>query len=229
MHRRTLGLIAGVGLAAMACKDSTSVGDLNNVSSQAIAGGLNKNLNGLLVTGQINSTRGDLDSRYIVFSETMARDFYRLDNAESRYITETIGGPADFSGFLGGGAFSQFYVTVRAGNTILNAIPKASRPHARRSVGDEGSGAHVQRARTLPRDRTARLARHRDRREPPDRGATGGVRLQAERAGLDLGVARQRGDGSCRWWDGVPIQAARWLLVERRFNTPASSCESTAP
>ncbi len=126
MHRRTLGLIAGVGLAAMGCKDSTSVGDLNNVSAEAIAGGLNSSSNGLLVTGQINSTRGDLDSRYIVFSETMARDFYRLDNAENRYITETIGGPADYSGFLGGGAFSQFYVTVRAGNTILNALPTAT-------------------------------------------------------------------------------------------------------
>jgi len=109
----------------MGCKDSTSVGDLNNVSAEALSGGLNRNSNGLLVTGQLNSTRGDLDSRYIVFSESMARDFYRLDNAENRYITETIGGPADYSGFLGGGAFSQFYVTVRAGNTILNAIDKA--------------------------------------------------------------------------------------------------------
>ena len=126
MLRRTLGLIAGVGIAAMGCKDSTSVGDLNNVSAEALAGGLTKSSEGLLATGQINSTRGDLDSRYLVFSETMARDFYRLDNAESRYITETIGGPADYSGFLGGGAFSQFYVTVRAGNTILNAIDKAA-------------------------------------------------------------------------------------------------------
>jgi len=126
MHRRTLGLIAGVGLAAMGCKDSTSVGDLNNVSADALSAGLNRNSTALLVTGQINSTRGDLDSRYIVFSETMARDFYRLDNAENRYITETIGGPADYSGFLGGGAFSQFYVTVRSGNTILGLIDKAT-------------------------------------------------------------------------------------------------------
>jgi starch-binding outer membrane protein, SusD/RagB family len=125
MLRRTLGLIAGVGIAAMGCKDSTSVTDLNNVSAEALAGGLTKSSAGLLATGQVNSTRGDLDSRYLVFSETMARDFYRLDNAENRYITETIGGPADFSGFLGGGAFSQFYVTVRAGNTILNAIDNA--------------------------------------------------------------------------------------------------------
>jgi hypothetical protein len=125
MLRRTLGLIAGIGIAAMGCKDSTSVTDLNNVSAEALSGGLTRSSTGLLATGQINSTRGDLDSRYLVFSETMARDFYRLDNAENRYITETIGGPADFSGFLGGGAFSQFYVTVRAGNTILNAIDNA--------------------------------------------------------------------------------------------------------
>ena len=125
MHRRTLGIIVGTCVAAAACRDSTSVIDLNNVSAEALAGGLTKSSTGLLAIGQINSTRGDLDSRYIVFSETMARDFYRLDNAENRYITEILGGPADYSGFLGGGAFSQFYVTVRAGNTILNALPTA--------------------------------------------------------------------------------------------------------
>jgi hypothetical protein len=125
MHRRTLGIIVGTCVAAAACRDSTSVIDLNNVSAEALAGGLTRSSTGLLALGQINSTRGDLDSRYIVFSETMARDFYRLDNAENRYITEILGGPADYSGFLGGGAFSQFYVTVRAGNTILNALPTA--------------------------------------------------------------------------------------------------------
>jgi hypothetical protein len=102
------------------------VTDLNNVSAEALAGGLTRSSTQLLVTGLVNSTRGDQDSRYIVFSETMARDFYRLDNAENRYISETLGGPADYSGFLGGGAFTQFYVTVRAGNTILNALPSAA-------------------------------------------------------------------------------------------------------
>src|SRR6478736_701024 len=127
MHRRTLGLIAGVGLAAMGCKDSTSVGDLNNVSAEALSGGLTRSSNGLLATGQINSTRGDLDSRYIVFSETMARDFYRLDNAENRYITELIGpSPADYSAFTGGGAFTNMYVTIRAANTLLDGLANAS-------------------------------------------------------------------------------------------------------
>lgn len=125
MLRRTLWLIGGASLAIVACKDSTSVTDLNNVSAEALAGGLTRASTQLLATGLLNSTRGDLDSRYLVFSETMARDFYRLDNAENRYITETLGGPADYSGFLGGGAFSQFYVTVRAGNTIVNALGSA--------------------------------------------------------------------------------------------------------
>src|SRR6476660_10522768 len=103
MNKRLLALVAGVGFAAFACKDSTGVGDLNNVSAEALSGGLTRSSTGLLVTGLLNSTRGDLDSRYIVFSETMARDFYRLDNAENRYITELIGSPADYSAFTGAG------------------------------------------------------------------------------------------------------------------------------
>src|SRR5258706_8354901 len=126
MHKRTLALIAGMGLAAMACKDSPSVTDLNNVSAEAVSGALTPASNQLLVTGLLNGIRGDLDGRYRVFGETLARDFYRLDNAENRYITETLGGLADYSGFLGGGAFSQFYFTVRAGNTVLNALPSAT-------------------------------------------------------------------------------------------------------
>jgi len=127
MHKRTLALIAGLGLAAAACKDSTSVTDLNNVSAEALASGLTKASTGLLVTGLLNSTRGDYDVRFLVFTQTMGRDLYRLDNAEPRYITELIGAnPADFTAFIGGGAFGQFYVTIRSGNTILNGLPSAS-------------------------------------------------------------------------------------------------------
>src|SRR4051812_8997574 len=126
MQKRTLALLAGLGLAAAACKDSTGVPDLNNVSAEAISGGLTRASTGLLVNGLLNASRTELDSRYLVFTETMARDFYRLDNAESRYISEIVGGPADFSAFTGGGAFSNMYVTIRSANTILNALPSAT-------------------------------------------------------------------------------------------------------
>lgn len=138
MNKRLLALVAGVGFAAFACKDSTGVGDLNNVSAEALSGGLTRSSTGLLVTGLLNSTRGDLDSRYIVFSETMARDFYRLDNAENRYITELIGSPADYSAFTGAGAFTQFYVTIRSANTILNALPTATGLDAQETSATSG-------------------------------------------------------------------------------------------
>ncbi len=127
MHKRSLALLAGLGLAATACKDSTSVGDLNNVSAEALSSGLTRSSTNLLVTGLLNSSRGELDSRYIVFTETLGRDFYRLDNAENRYINELIGKfPADYSAFTGGGAFTSMYVTLRSANTILNALPSAT-------------------------------------------------------------------------------------------------------
>lgn len=138
MTKRSLVLLAGLGLAATACKDSTGVGDLNNVSSAAIEGELSRSTLQLLVTGLANSTRGDLDGRYLVFTQTMARDFYRLDNAENRYITELIGGPADNSAFTGGGAFTQFYVTIRAGNTLLSGIPGATQLSAAEKASTTG-------------------------------------------------------------------------------------------
>lgn len=126
MQKRVMALIAGLGMAAVACKDSPSVTDLNNVSAEALSSGLTRASTQLLVTGLLNVDRGNLDARTLIFAETMARDFYRLDNAENRFITELIGSfPADYSSFTGGGGFSQFYVEVRSAHTILNALPSA--------------------------------------------------------------------------------------------------------
>jgi len=126
MNKRILALIAGLGLAAAACKDSTSVTDLNNVSSDALNAGLTRSSTALLVSGLMNSTRGDMSESFLVFSETMGRDTYRMDNAEPRWITETVGGPADFTDFVGGGVFGQFYTSLRSANTVLNALSGAS-------------------------------------------------------------------------------------------------------
>ena len=126
MKKRTLAVIAGLSLGALACKDSTSVTDLNNVSAESLAGALSPASLQLLVTGMLNSMRTDQETRYIVFTETMGRDFYRLDNAEARWVTELIGVPADYSAFTGGGIFGQFYVTIRAAHNIINALPSAT-------------------------------------------------------------------------------------------------------
>jgi hypothetical protein len=137
-HLRTLALVASLGIGAAACKDSSSVTDLNNVSSEAISGALTPASNQLLVSGLLNAARGSLDARDIIFSETLARDFYRLDNAENRFITETIGGASDNTGFVGAGVFTQFYTAVRAGNTVINALPSATGLSASDVAGTRG-------------------------------------------------------------------------------------------
>lgn len=126
MKFRTLAVLAGLGLAAAACRDSTGVGDLNNVSAPSADVKLTRATNALLVRGLFNSTRGDAstDFRPLVFAETLGRDFYYLIPSENRYIKELIGDfAADPSDFIGGGGFTQYYVTIRAANTIINALP----------------------------------------------------------------------------------------------------------
>ena len=126
MHKRLLALIVGLGTATIACKDSPSVTDLNNVSAEALSSGLTRASTQLLVTGLLDRTRADVGANYIIFTETMARDFYRIDPAENRFITELVGAnPADFSSFTGAGVFSQFYTTIRSAHTILNSLPSA--------------------------------------------------------------------------------------------------------
>jgi hypothetical protein len=125
MSKRTLALIAGLALTT-ACKDATSIADLNNVSSSLLAAGLNRASVNLLVTGLLNQDRGSWSEGYIVFTETMARDLYRIDPAENRWVTEMIGGPADPSAFTGGGLWTGYYTGIKAANNLIDNIASAT-------------------------------------------------------------------------------------------------------
>lgn len=124
INRRLLAL-AAAALVAAACKEPTDIPDLNNVSDGTIAT-LNRSSVQLLVTGLLNQDRTNLDARYLIFSETMARDMYRIDAAENRFITELIGTNADPGGFVGGGVWTQFFTGIRAANTILDKLSTAN-------------------------------------------------------------------------------------------------------
>ncbi len=134
MIKRTVALIAGLTLFA-ACKDSTGVPDLNNVSSSLLQSGLNASSVQLLVTGLLNSDRGNLG---IVFPETMARDMYRLDSAEPRFITELVGLPADPGGFVGGGMWTGYYSEIRAANNLIDNIGTAKDLSSAEQAGVKG-------------------------------------------------------------------------------------------
>lgn len=117
-----LGALAFAG----ACKEATSVPDLNSLPSSAIASGLTPTTFGLLTTGLLNNDRANLSFNYLVATETMARDVYNIDPSETRYITEYLGAGIDPSAFSGGGSFLGLYQTVRTANTILKGLDALS-------------------------------------------------------------------------------------------------------
>jgi starch-binding outer membrane protein, SusD/RagB family len=128
MKKYIATLIAGVALMG-ACRDSTAVPDFNNPSLQDLTG---KPLTRLtlqnIVTGYHDAQRaslGVLPASYIIFGEVLARDAYRTDASESRYVNEFLNGTPDPSAFSGGGNWTAFMRDIRAANTILAVLPSA--------------------------------------------------------------------------------------------------------
>ena len=121
-------VLAGAAMLG-ACNDSTGVPDFNNPSLQDVTG---KPLTRLtlqnLITGFVDGQRASLGAApatYIVFTEVMARDAYRTDASEPRYVNEFLNGTPDPGAFSGNGAYTNFTRDVRAANTIAALIPGA--------------------------------------------------------------------------------------------------------
>jgi hypothetical protein len=135
MTNRYFAALAGTILAIGACKDSTGVPDLNNPSVESVGGALNKANLQILLTGALNQERVALDFPFLVFPATMARDIIRLDNSESRFITETLESRPSPGGFLARG-YTPYYTAIRAENNLLAAVPNAT---AELSTGDRAA------------------------------------------------------------------------------------------
>jgi starch-binding outer membrane protein, SusD/RagB family len=110
-----------------ACKDSTGVPELNNITTDAISSGVDRSSTRLILTGLLDRDRGSFGQRYITFSSTMARDVYRLDSAEPRWVTELLVNAPDAGGFVGAGAFADFFNVIRTANTLIDNLPTAKR------------------------------------------------------------------------------------------------------
>jgi hypothetical protein len=113
--------------AFSACKDSTGVPELNNITTDAISGGVDRSSTQLILTGLLDRDRGSFGQRYITFASTMARDVYRLDSAEPRWVTELLVNAPDAGGFVGSGAFADFFNVIRTSNTLIDNLPTAKR------------------------------------------------------------------------------------------------------
>ena len=127
--KKYIALLAGVALLG-GCRDSTGVPDFNNPSYQDL---LSKPLTTVtlqnLITGLVDQERaalGTAPATYIVFPEVLARDAYRTDQSEPRYVNEFLNGTPDPGAFSGNGAYLSFTRDVRAANALLALIPSAA-------------------------------------------------------------------------------------------------------
>lgn len=138
-RRLAMAAAGAAALAGAACKDPTSVPELNNIPSAVVAGNLTANTTRLLTLGLLNRDRDIAGFRYIVFAETLARDVYNIDPSESRFITQLLGSVIDPSGFVGGsGGFTEAFNAVRAADQIIAKIPTAADLTAQQQSGIRG-------------------------------------------------------------------------------------------
>lgn len=123
--RKYIAALAGLVLAT-GCGDSI-VASENLPTVDAISGSLTQAGVQTLTLGVLANDRALIrgDLTYLVLSEIYARDAFRIDPNEPRYVTETLAGTPDPGGFSGSGGWTNGYVTIRAANSLLEGLPNA--------------------------------------------------------------------------------------------------------
>lgn len=128
MKKSIAALASGVVLLA-GCADNPLTNPVDSPTVGQVSGALTRASLQTLVTGVVAQDRATYGSstNYIILSEVMARDLYRIDASEMRYVTETLGGNPDPGSFAGGGtAWNSSYTEQRAISTILKGLPGAA-------------------------------------------------------------------------------------------------------
>ena len=121
----TIALAVAVA-AAGGCKDNAVVNPIDAPAANALGALTHASLQ-LLATGVLGQDRANANVfAYTVEPGIWARDVYRIDASEPRFVQETLGGNPDPGSFSGSGAWNGYYTAQRAANTILLAIPNAS-------------------------------------------------------------------------------------------------------
>lgn len=117
----TIALV--VALVAAGCKDNPVSNPIDAPTVDALSGGLTRTSLQQLATGVTAQDRAAFSGNgSIIIPAIYARDVYRIDASESRYVLETLGGNPDPGSFAGGSGFTDYYVAIRAANTILLSL-----------------------------------------------------------------------------------------------------------
>src|SRR3954468_15982660 len=127
MKRYTTMILAATALVAAGCKDNPVANPIDAPTVDALGGPLTRVTLQQLATG---APAQDRNSVNVVAPATevgiFARDNYRIDASEPRFVQETLGGNPDPGSFAGGGAWGAYYTAIRAENTLKNALASAS-------------------------------------------------------------------------------------------------------
>lgn len=125
--KRYSTIALAVAIAAVGgCKDNAVVNPIDAPAADALGALTHASLQ-LLATGVLGQDRANANVfAYTVEPGIWARDVYRIDASEPRFVQETLGGNPDPGSFSGSGAWNGYYTAQRAANTILLAIPNAS-------------------------------------------------------------------------------------------------------
>jgi len=126
MRKLMVAFTAGVALVS-GCSDKTIVNPVSQPTTEALSGDLTPAGIQTLSLGVLAADRQMIrgDFLYLTLTPILARDAYRIDPNEPRYVTETLAGFADPGSFSGSGGWTNGYVTIRAATSLLEALPKA--------------------------------------------------------------------------------------------------------
>lgn len=124
MKRYITITLAAAALGAVGCKDNPVANPIDQPTVGALSGALTRVTLQQLATGVLAQDRASVNSFAIMLEPAIfARDAYRIDASEPRYVQETLGGNPDPGSFAGGGGWTGFYTAIRAANTLILALP----------------------------------------------------------------------------------------------------------
>jgi hypothetical protein len=124
MKRYTTIVLAAAALVAAGCKDNPVANPIDAPTVGALSGALTRVTLQQLATGVLAQDRATANGfTYMIEAGIFARDVYRIDASEPRFVQETLGGNPDPGSFAGGGAWGGYYTAIRAANTLVLSLP----------------------------------------------------------------------------------------------------------
>jgi starch-binding outer membrane protein, SusD/RagB family len=118
---RSRGLVAlTLAVASAACTDITTP-DYNRPGTSDLETNPNATLVNAATVGMAVSSRLDAVN-YVRYLGILGREAYYLDQNESRYVSELVGGNLNSSSFAGGGLWLNRYGTVAQGYVLGRAV-----------------------------------------------------------------------------------------------------------